>query len=211
MSLDMMNNPIIIKIKPTLSGRTVSISLSTGNIVRLPIDSLSAHHLGLGSPLCQELVSYAHLYQLREYALSCLARSGQTEKMLRQKLKMYSVKYHLSSDDIDTIIKDFLNRQLLDQASYVRDYQTRYPRKSYQRLKAELVARGIDQSTLGQILIQDPTQELTAAISLVKKKHPTPEKLRDPHQKSLILSSIIRNGFSYSVAKNAIDAYSNSL
>lgn len=207
----MTNNQTIIRIKPTPSGRSVIVSLLSGIIIKLPIDSLVTNHLSLGSVVSQDLIDYSSQYQLQEYALSCLARSAQTEKILRQKLKFYAAKHHLDLDGVDLIIKNLNSRHLLDQTNYVRNYLCRYPRKSYQMLKSELTTRGIDQSILNQILIQDQNQELSSAINLIRKKHPTIEKLHDPHQKMLILSSIVRNGFSYSVAKNAIDAYLKSL
>lgn len=206
-----MTNPQIVHLKTSTSGRTCYLDLSTGSRIRLPVDIVLQNKLSLGSSIGPDLTKTAQLFQLQEYALSSLALSSQLEKPLRFKLRIYCHKHQLPNQLIDEVINYVYRHKLINPIEYISNYQTKYPYKSIQRLKFELGARGADRQLIDQLLNSSQATQANSAQAFIRKKHPTLQKLTDSHQKQLILASFIRNGFSYSVAKNAIDDYLKSL
>jgi SOS response regulatory protein OraA/RecX len=206
-----MTNSTIVSLRSSPSGRSIRLSLSSGEQVLLPVDIVASKHLGIGTKFGPDLFEVSQLYQLQEYALRSLSLSSQLEKPLRYKLLIYSKKHQFPSHLIDQVISYINQHNLIDEVDYIKNYQLKSPQKSIQRLKYELGIKGVSRQLLDRYLISTPSSQLDSAQAFIRKKHPTLQKLTDPHQKQLILSSFIRNGFSYSVAKSAIDAYLKSL
>lgn len=145
----------------------------------------------------------AALYYLERFAAS----SASLEQVLRRKI-MRRCKARGESpepyyENIAPLIARYVESGLLDDKRYAQAKVASMRRKgtSARMINAKLAAKGINRDITAAQLEADEVSELEAAQNLVRRK-----KLgQDPERKDKDLATLARAGFSYGVAKQALE------
>ncbi len=165
--------------------------------------------LGLeeGFALTEEL--YEHIIvdvlgqRAKKRAMHILEKRDKTEKQLRDKLK----ENHYPQKSIDIAIDYVKSFKYLDDERYCYNYISyRIEKKSFQKLKAELMTKGISKE-----LIDETYEELYQSsytknqiLGLLQKKRYN-DYSDDKDKRRKIIQSILRKGYTFSQIKAVID------
>ena len=145
----------------------------------------------------------AALYYLERFAAS----SAQLETVLRRKI-MRRCKARGESpepyyENIAPLITRYQQSGLLDDARYTAAKVASLKRKgnSSRMIGAKLAAKGVDKQLVATQIAADETSELGAALNMVRRK-----KLGIKEEnRTKDLAVLARAGFSYAIAKQALD------
>lgn len=165
--------------------------------------------LGLeeGFALTEEL--YEHIIvdvlglRAKKRAMHILEKRDKTEKQLRDKLK----ENHYPQKSIDIAIDYVKSFKYLDDERYCYNYISyRIEKKSFQKLKAELMTKGISKELIDETyeeLYQSSYTENQIRDLLQKKRYNDYSHDKDKRRK--IIQSILRKGYTFSQIKAVID------
>lgn len=150
----------------------------------------------------------------RLYLSSLLSQRRYTIKQVKDKLHTYSKS--LKEKDIQDLLKPYIESGILDDKSYALDYIQSKKEAGYgkQYLLSELNKRGIPTSLLKDMEIEELLEEKDSADTLfllldkMEKQHrnETVEK-----RKQSLYALLLRRGFSYQEASDAVNDYYASL
>jgi len=165
--------------------------------------------LGLeeGFTLTEEL--YEHIIvdvlglRAKKRAMHILEKRDKTEKQLRDKL----TENHYPQKSIDIAIDYVKSFKYLDDERYCYNYISyRIEKKSFQKLKAELMTKGISKELIDETyeeLYQSSYTENQILGLLQKKRYNDYSDDKDKRRK--IIQSILRKGYTFSQIKAVID------
>lgn len=165
--------------------------------------------LGLeeGFALTEEL--YEHIIvdvlglRAKKRAMHILEKRDKTEKQLRDKLN----ENHYPQKSIDIAIDYVKSFKYLDDERYCYNYISyRIEKKSFQKLKAELMTKGISKELIDETyeeLYQSSYTENQIRDLLQKKRYNDYSDDKDKRRK--IIQSILRKGYTFSQIKAVID------
>ncbi|MBU3935044.1 RecX family transcriptional regulator [Patescibacteria group bacterium] len=203
------------------SASRVFVTFSDNSYLPLDSDSVLNFHLKKNQALTplqyQKIVDQSLFFLLKDYALRQIALSPKTEKIITQKLNLYLKKivskYGLKTQpSFQALIKDtleYLNgKNLLDPQSFVDYFIRHHPKKSYQHLCLLLSRQGVPPQLLPRPDSFSSGEKDKIKKILTKKIHRFPD-LSDYKSKNKLISSLLRQGFSYLDIKAVIDDWPN--
>ncbi len=165
-----------------------------------------------------QILSTSLTYLGREYALRQIALSPKTEKIIKQKLSLYfkkvKIKYKIShsslntSEIIDNIVKELIDKKLLNDQDYINYFVKRNYKKSKQQILYSLRQQGLSSDLLSEISFdQDSDQE--KILHYLSKKNINIQDITDFNEKNKIKAKLYRQGFSLSDINSIFDARAN--
>lgn len=148
----------------------------------------------------QEIVKEILCKRARERVLFLLKSSDKTEHELRRKLK----DGYYPQEAINYAI-DFLNEhRFINDQEYARRYvEFNSRRKSERQIQYELQRKGLDKEIIGNILKEQPVDEAAIVREYIRKKRLFPEQM-DAREKSKVMASLGRKGFSYEAVSRVL-------
>lgn len=165
-----------------------------------------------------QILNTSLTYLAREYALRQIALSPKTEKIIKQKLSLYfkkvKAKYKInhsslnSSEIIDHVVKELIDKKLLNDQDYINYFVKRNYKKSKQQILYSLQQQGLSSDLLSEISFdQDSDQE--KILHYLSKKKINIEDITDFNEKNKIKAKLYRQGFSLSDINSIFDARAN--
>lgn len=165
-----------------------------------------------------QILNTSLTYLAREYALRQIALSPKTEKIIKQKLSLYfkkvKAKYKInhsslnSSEIIDHVVKELIDKKLLNDQDYINYFVKRNYKKSKQQILYSLRQQGLSSDLLSEISFdQDSDQE--KILHYLSKKKINIEDITDFNEKNKIKAKLYRQGFSLSDINSIFDARAN--
>lgn len=148
----------------------------------------------------EEIIREILCKRARERVLFLLKSSDKTEQELRRKLK----EGYYPQEAIDYAI-DFLKKhRFINDEDYARRYvEFNSRRKSERQIRFELQRKGLDKETVGDILKEQPVDEAAIVRDYIRKKRLFPEQM-DAREKSKVMASLGRKGFSYEAVSRVL-------
>lgn len=148
----------------------------------------------------EEIIREILCKRARERVLFLLKSSDKTEQELRRKLK----EGYYPQEAIDYAI-DFLKKhRFINDEDYARRYvEFNSRRKSERQIRFELQRKGLDKETVGDILKEQPVDEAAIIRDYIRKKRLFPEQM-DVREKSKVMASLGRKGFSYEAVSRVL-------
>ncbi|MDK2968075.1 regulatory protein RecX [Lacrimispora sp.] len=148
----------------------------------------------------EEIIREILCKRARERVLFLLKSSDKTEQELRRKLK----EGYYPQEAIDYAI-DFLKKhRFINDEDYARRYvEFNSRRKSERQIRFELQRKGLDKETVGDILKEQPVDEAAIIRDYIRKKRLFPEQM-DAREKSKVMASLGRKGFSYEAVSRVL-------
>ncbi len=148
----------------------------------------------------EEIIREILCKRARERVLYLLKSSDKTEQELRRKLK----EAYYPQEAIEYAI-DFLKKhRFINDEDYARRYvEFNSRRKSERQIKFELQRKGLDKETVSDILKEQPVDEAAIVRDYIRKKRLFPEQM-DVREKSKVMASLGRKGFSYEAVSRVL-------
>jgi len=148
----------------------------------------------------EEIIREILCKRARERVLYLLKSSDKTEQELRRKLK----EGYYPQEAIEYAI-DFLKKhRFINDEDYARRYvEFNSRRKSERQIKFELQRKGLDKETVSDILKEQPVDEAAIVRDYIRKKRLFPEQM-DAREKSKVMASLGRKGFSYEAVSRVL-------
>ena len=111
-------------------------------------------------------------------------------------------------DIIQKVIDKLESYHYIDDETYARDIIASAARKQYgaQKVRQELWRRGIPRAMSDRLLAEDPPDERSAAKNVLAAKYPAPPA--DAREKKRCFDFLCRRGFSFDVAREAVQSFS---
>lgn len=136
----------------------------------------------------------------KDRAYRFLGYKARTEKELRDKLSS-----DYSQEIVDRVVKVFKDYRYIDDEAYTKSSINKYTNLKpvgKRMMKYELLKKGIEESTVENIISNSDIDELDMAVKLLNKKIKNIENL-DKKQKERAYSYLIRRGFDYDIVNRA--------
>ncbi len=136
----------------------------------------------------------------RMKAFDFLSRRTHSVKELREKLKR-----HFEEPLIQEILDELLEENLLDDEKFALERANFLARKhkSAMEITADLCAKGVDRHTAQDVISQlEDYSEQDECTKIIQKSYM--RKLQNGESQK-VLAALMRRGFSYRVAKNALE------
>lgn len=148
----------------------------------------------------EEIIREILCKRARERVLFLLKSTDKTEQELRRKLK----EGYYPQEAIDYAIDFLKNHRFINDEDYARRYvEFNSRRKSERQIRFELQRKGLDKETVGDILKEQPVDEAAIIRDYIRKKRLCPE-LMDAREKSKVMASLGRKGFSYEAVSRVL-------
>ena len=148
----------------------------------------------------QEIVKEILCKRARERVLFLLKSSDKTEQELRRKLK----DGYYPQEAIDYAIIFLKEHRFINDQEYARRYvEFNSRRKSERQIKFELQRKGLDKDIIGDTLKEQPVDEAAIVREYIRKKRLVPEQM-DAREKSKVMASLGRKGFSYEAVSRVL-------
>ncbi len=148
----------------------------------------------------QEIVKEILCKRARERVLFLLKSSDKTEQELRRKLK----EGYYPQEAIDYAIIFLKEHRFINDQDYARRYvEFNSRRKSERQIKFELQRKGLDKDIIGDTLKEQPVDEAAIVREYIRKKRLVPEQM-DAREKSKVMASLGRKGFSYEAVSRVL-------
>ncbi|MDF2886143.1 MAG: regulatory protein RecX [Lacrimispora sp.] len=148
----------------------------------------------------QEIVKEILYKRARERVLFLLKSSDKTEQELRRKLK----EGFYPQEAIDYAINFLKEHRFINDEEYAKRYVEYNSRKKSERqIQFELKRKGLDKELIGDILNEQPVDEAAIVRAYIRKKRLVPEQM-DAKEKSKVMASLGRKGFSYEVVSRVL-------
>ncbi|HSC87385.1 MAG TPA: regulatory protein RecX [Polyangiaceae bacterium] len=140
----------------------------------------------------------APLAKLRRVLMSRLERSGGAELVDAHR------------DDLERVLVRLVGSGLVDDRRFAEGFAAQARRRgaSTRKIEGKLLARGIASESISRSLSEaasDGLDELSAAREYVRKRRLLERDLRDPKEQQRALASLARQGFSFDVARRALE------
>ncbi|GLB30571.1 regulatory protein RecX [Lacrimispora amygdalina] len=148
----------------------------------------------------QEIVKEILCKRARERVLFLLKSSDKTEQELRRKLK----EGYYPQEAIDYAIDFLKEHRFINDQEYARRYvEFNSRRKSERQIQFELQRKGLDKEMIGDTLKEQPVDEAAIVREYIRKKRLFPEQM-DAREKSKVMASLGRKGFSYEAVSRVL-------
>ncbi|MDW2798210.1 regulatory protein RecX [Clostridium boliviensis] len=148
----------------------------------------------------EEIIREILCKRARERVLFLLKSSDKTEQELRRKLK----EGYYPQEAIDYAIDFLKNHRFINDEDYARRYvEFNSRRKSERQIRFELQRKGLDKETVGDILKEQPVDEAAIIRDYIRKKRLCPKQM-DAREKSKVMASLGRKGFSYEAVSRVL-------
>ncbi|MGC6176776.1 regulatory protein RecX [Lacrimispora sp. 38-1] len=148
----------------------------------------------------QEIVKEILCKRARERVLFLLKSSDKTEQELRRKLK----EGYYPQEAIDYAMDFLTEHRFINDQEYARRYvEYNSRRKSERQIKYELQRKGLDKEIIGDTLKEQPVDEAAIVREYIRKKRLFPEQM-DVREKSKVMASLGRKGFSYEAVSRVL-------
>ena len=148
----------------------------------------------------QEIVKEILCKRARERVLFLLKSSDKTEQELRRKLK----EGYYPQEAIDYAIDFLKEHRFINDQEYARRYvEYNSRRKSERQIQYELQRKGLDKEIIGDTLKEQPVDEAAIVREHIRKKRLFPEQM-DVREKSKVMASLGRKGFSYEAVSRVL-------
>lgn len=138
------------------------------------------------------------------YALYLLGRRARSVSELRQRLSNRDY----TAEDIATTLAFLEKNRLIDDAQFAHAYaqdKVRIYRRGRHRIAMELLLKGVNKELVEAATKKiDPSQELEAAVSILKARERSWSKLTDRQRFERSVALLQRRGFSGSVIRQAM-------
>lgn len=163
--------------------------------------------------ISRQYLENAALYYLQRYATS----AENLRRVLARKVKRSCAFHKLPEDEfhpmIEDLIKRYLSSGLLNDKGFAeaRAATLRRQGKSRRAIEAKLQVKGLSKADIALALSKagdDDAAELTAALAHAKKKKLgrfRTRPLKDPKDAQKEMAAMARAGFSYEVARKALE------
>lgn len=188
-----------------------SIYLSNGQILHLPKDTVYDKGLrkgdSLDESLLSELLESSEVFTIKQTAMRFIATRPHSTFELSQKLQKKAYTKQL----INKVLNQLSEQGLINDAKYAEVYAAEclhYKKDGVQKVRANLIKRGIKKEIIQQVLAgyeQDETY-FSTALTVAKKKLAGLQKLKKDNRK--IQESLFRflmgKGFSVQIIKSVL-------
>lgn len=138
-------------------------------------------------------------------AINKLSQKDYTVKQISDYLK---IKHNLEYKDIDIIIEKLKNYDLLNDEKYCIN-RINYLNKdnlSIKQIKVKLLKEGIKEELIEKYLINDYKEELNKCLNIASKYERSIKNKSSNLKKQSILNKLVGLGYSYDLAKSAVDS-----
>ena len=191
--------------------KNVSVYFDNGERLILSEDTFYNSGLRKGDEISEDRFSFFIeqniLYQIKQRALSFLARRFHSERELLIKLKSKSYEERL----IKIVLSELKEKSFIDDqvfANHFIEEKLKKKRWGKNKIRAALFSKGVSASIIDEVLKSFNSEEdqNEAALSLAQKKY---EKLRlresdERKLKQKIISFLLSRGFDYEVSSDVI-------
>lgn len=180
-------------------------------------DLVVSHRLIPGKIITENDLNYlieeAEVGKLMERMYGLFSIRQRSEKEIRTYLNNLSFKRKLKDEEevsditINLLVEKLKQKKLINDLEFARAWveaRIRSRKKGINVLKQELIKKGIDKDIIEEVLEDIPDQQNLAKLSLqkkIKKWRNLPER----EFKNKAISYLIRQGFKFSVAKEAVE------
>lgn len=186
----------------------------SGKKIALSIDNYLSDYYYPGKIISKEkyneLKDSENKNKAQEYLSYLLTHGRYTKKALKDKIKS---KTKLSDDDIDNLIKPYIENGVINDKEYVLDYLEAKVEQGYGRnyLIQDLKKRGVNDSLLKDQEIDNYLNfGENKIIQLIEKENQKKTNIPLRKRKENILSLLLRRGFDYAFSKESIDSFYQS-
>lgn len=148
----------------------------------------------------QAILKEVLLKRARERVLHLLKASDRTEQELINKLKEGGY----PKEAIDYAVGFVKEHRFINDEDYGKRYvEFNSQRKSERQIQYELQRKGLDKEMIREILKEQPVDEDAQIQAYIRKKRLNPEEL-DRKERSKVMASLARKGFSYEAVSRAL-------
>ncbi len=158
---------------------------------------------GLTEQKIKEILIRKNENEAKEIALRFLSFRRRTEKEIKDKLKKKGFDEKAIKSTIDRLKEYDLINDLEFAAAWVKE-RLAYKPRGKKLLKQELWKKGIKKDIIEQVTEEFCQDEDKSAIELLEKIKRRYKNLEPKVAKRRMLSLLLRRGFSYEIAKNAL-------
>lgn len=171
-------------------------------------DELFKSHLKLGSQIssedAQKFIKIKKEIDLTDSLYRFISFRPRSEKEVRD----YFKKKKVEPSEIEKLIEKAKSLNLLNDLDFAKwwlEQRQTFRPKGPRLLKVELKQKGISDEIINNVLSQQNSQtEFQTALALAKKKQPHYKNLPILEQKQKLLGFLLRRGFDFDTAKEAI-------
>ena len=150
----------------------------------------------------QEILKEVLFKRARERVLYLLKASDKTEQELVRKLKDGGY----PKEAIDYAVGFVKEHRFINDENYGKRYvEFNSRRKSEKQIQFELQRKGLDKEMIRDILKEQPVDEETQIQAYIRKKRIDPKEL-DRKERSKVMASLGRKGFSYEAVNRVLGA-----
>lgn len=201
---------LIVSVK-RIHGRAI-LTLSSGETIHLPRAMLRERPYKSGMPFDQ--LAFDRFIQERSYpfalekAVSLLAARARTEKEIVDSLK----KNAYPEETIAKVMARLQASGYINDADFAAQWMTARTSKGLgvRRIRMELRQKGVEQSEIDQaISAVDENELLNSAINAAQKAA-RGKNLSSPTDKQKTLAALVRRGYDFSIARQAIQTLIDS-
>lgn len=157
-----------------------------------------------------ELVEEGKLVKAKKYLSNILNKNRYTVFEVKQKLQN---KFHLNENDIEGLLKEYIESNILDDLSYALDYIESGQSKGYsfQCLSYKLKQKGISDEVLNQEnILKLKNDDLNSLFELLVKLNKKYENISLKKRKEKITDYCLQRGYSYDQVKLKLDEFYSS-
>lgn len=138
---------------------------------------------------------------------SCLRKLSIKDFSVKQISNFLVSKFNLDDDEINRIVNKLMDYGLLDDIRYCQNRISYFNNNlySYKSIKNKLILEGIEENVINDYLKYSYDYELDKAKDLVLKFDQKIKNKSSNSKKQSILSKLVSLGYSYEIAKNALN------
>lgn len=155
----------------------------------------------------KELLKEAELSKVKKYVSLLLSKGRYTSNQVKLKIKS---KYKISDEDINSVLKEYLDSKIIDDKTYSLDYieKGQNEGKGYKFLVHKLKEKGVSDEILDSIEIKEFQQNDEETIYvLINKLNNKKNNVPLLKKKNDIYQECFKNGYDSSLIKEAIDDF----
>lgn len=201
---------MIIKLLKAKDEETVVLELEDNKKLYLSLEVVMKNGLRKGDELDEDLFNFLIIenqkYFIRKKAIDLIARRPHSAFEL--KIKLMNRKY--DRDLIDSIIKDLIHKNILNDREFAIQYsaeRTSLRKIGKQKIKSELIKKGIQNSIIEEVLENiDYVDDYENAVKLAEKKYKSLYNRKTPPEKikNKIISFLLSKGYDYEIARQSV-------
>jgi regulatory protein len=189
----------------------IKVFLSDGREVFLDKDVVYENALKVGTEITeeylQEVLFLSDYVRAKSRAIWYIDRNAHTEKGLYDKL----VRAGFSEEASAKVIARFIEVGLLDDRRFAENYAEKLMEANVSKRQAvqKMLIKGVPYDLAKEVLEQTETDENTQIKNLIEKKYRN--KLQTENGPKKVFEALVRKGFSFSAAREALKSYIEEL